>query len=454
MAFDRAIRTSGVLDRDPEPVNRAFDALTMLFFSFRLGEAKQKVDELTATWEKAADADRASLAWLRSLQPTLSPKVMDPEFRGELDLTLQSIYERAVPPPGGDDWRVELRGPDGVSIGAFPLEAAPGSTRVRFARKIPLKPEWLAKRGVWTLTVALPSGGRFEVTRFSVLDQPVTAVRTRLLDRAAKLEGKASGPLGQALAAAKARAELIVEQPSTWISSQFLHDAATMEDAVNAELTALEAGKDPYRDRVGDLWRSFALGSSRITARVRVPSAKAPSEGRPVLIALHGAGGDENMFLDAYGAGLVGDLGEKRNVLVVSPPTGAVGPGNLARFLAALGEAYAIDRNRVYVIGHSMGAGATGSLARGAAKQLAAVCCLAGGGVNYRGIDRPPPALIWAGELDPMFSLKRLESAATAARGTGWPVEFRTAKGHGHTLMVTTVLPEAVDWLLQHRLPR
>lgn len=40
---------------------------------------------------------------------------------------------------------------------------------------------------------------------------------------------------------------------------------------------------------------------------------------RPLLVVLHGAGGDENMFPEAYGAGIIKRIAEKHGLLVASP---------------------------------------------------------------------------------------------------------------------------------------
>ena len=84
------------------------------------------------------------------------------------------------------------------------------------------------------------------------------------------------------------------------------------------------------------------------------------------------------------------------------------------------------------------------------ADRLAAVCALAGGG-RVRA-DRPmAPTLFIAGEIDPIIPASRVRATYDIAKAAGHPVEFRLAKGYGHTLLVGDHLSEAIDWLFTHR---
>jgi dienelactone hydrolase len=124
-------------------------------------------------------------------------------------------------------------------------------------------------------------------------------------------------------------------------------------------------------------------------------------------------------------------------------------------FDAALDSAAArhpIDRSRVYVLGHSLGAGAAWTTARLRGDKIAAIGCLAGGCGAPPATGpvpaRMPPTLLYAGELDPLAAPSRLETAAARGRDAGFAVEFRVAPAAGHTLMVGSVLDEVVEWLL------
>lgn len=169
----------------------------------------------------------------------------------------------------------------------------------------------------------------------------------------------------------------------------------------------------------------------------------------PLVIALHGAGGDERMFMAGYGAGRIVRLAQEQGFAVVSPLTAGVAgrPERLDELVRAVEERVAVDRRRIYLVGHSMGAGAAWQLARTRPDLVAAVACIAGVcGAGAGG----PPLLLVAAEVDPLAAPARLEAAAAAAREAGQRLEYRLADGWGHTLVVGEVLPEVIAWLLRH----
>jgi poly(3-hydroxybutyrate) depolymerase len=172
----------------------------------------------------------------------------------------------------------------------------------------------------------------------------------------------------------------------------------------------------------------------------------------PLVIALHGAGADERMFLAGYGAGRIARLAQEQGFAMVSPlTTGVAGrPERLEELVRAVEERVAVDRQRIYLVGHSMGAGAAWQLARARPELIAAVACIAGVcGAGAEG----PPLLVVAAEVDPLAAPARLEATVTAAREAGQRVEYRLAAGWGHTLVVGDVLPEVIAWLLRHPVP-
>ena len=152
-----------------------------------------------------------------------------------------------------------------------------------------------------------------------------SAARDAFLARLAKVDS--TGPLMQALVSARARAALLVDVPSVDRSAEFLVDPARLAADVEREVRALEKGKNPYARYAGDLWRSFrGANASVIPYRLVASSAVATSRKPvPLMIVLHGAGGDENMFIDAYGAGITPTMAKTSGVLVVSPATTAFG---------------------------------------------------------------------------------------------------------------------------------
>lgn len=181
-----------------------------------------------------------------------------------------------------------------------------------------------------------------------------------------------------------------------------------------------------------------------------------PSRPLPVIVALHGAGGNEHMFLEAYGAGRLREMAEEQGFVVISPATAALArtPQALDALLDAAAKEYPLDRRRVGVVGHSMGASAAWQLVQTWPGELVGVVCIAGAcpgrGGPGEGATREawPSFLVVAGETDPLAPPARLEGAVAQGRGRGLVVDYRVIAGLGHTLVVGAVLEDAVSWLL------
>lgn len=278
--------------------------------------------------------------------------------------------------------------------------------------------------------------------------QPARSVREALQARLARLDS--AGPLAQAIVSARSRAALLVDTVSAERSAEFLAEPAALARAVDAEVAALEKGRNPYARAVGDRWRAYR-GATGGLVPMRVIAPKAAAS-RPVglLIALHGAGGDENMFAMAYGQGIAARLARENDLLFVSPATTPfmTGAAQFDSLMAVLGREYRIDASRVYVMGHSMGAGAAARLAQERPQALTAVVCLAGGSaVTVAGA---PPVLFLGAQLDPVIPAARVKAAA-AATPTG---TYEERANEGHTLMVRGGVLRGLPWLLQQTRPR
>ena len=149
-----------------------------------------------------------------------------------------------------------------------------------------------------------------------------------------------------------------------------------------------------------DVWLTLANERKRVPVRVRMPDSHA--EKMPVLFLMHGAGGSENMFFETYGAGGAVTSGLKRGWLVVAPRQSLGGLRlDCSEMLDSLESIFPIDRSRVLLLGHSMGAG---QVIRQAVLHPELPCGVAaiGGGGAIKDAARIAdiPWFIAAGELD------------------------------------------------------
>lgn len=224
--------------------------------------------------------------------------------------------------------------------------------------------------------------------------------------------------------------------------------ATVLEPSVAARATALAEAAARLESLPAERLLLPVEGGDPVPYHLVLPNRTGPV---PLIVALHGAGGDERMFMAGYGAGVIARLAMDQGFAVVSPLTTAIAgrPERLDALVREVGDRVMVDPARIYIVGHSMGAGAAWQLARQRPELLAAVACIAGPcGAGAGG----PPLLVVAAEVDPLGTPARLEATAVAAREAGQRIEYQLAEGWGHTLVVGEVLPAVMFWLLRHRL--
>ena len=207
-------------------------------------------------------------------------------------------------------------------------------------------------------------------------------------------------------------------------------------------LAAAAAARRPYHPQrtalEGDTHRATGHGRP-YRLYVPVPGSKKPST-PPLIVALHGAGGNEDMYFEAYGGGEAVRQAEQRGWILASPESAK----DAVEVVEDLQTLLAIDMRRVYLTGHSMGAGAAWSAAVARPDLWTALAPVAGGWMatsapSWAGLTKMP-VLAVTGEKD--FSRAMAERTAAQAKAAGVPVEQRTVPGLDHLLVVGETLPE------------
>ena len=223
----------------------------------------------------------------------------------------------------------------------------------------------------------------------------------------------------------------------------------------------LLSGRDPLRERKGDMrlaYRSPADGEL-VPFRVFVPSAYDPDETWPLAIGLHGAGGDENSFMDRY-QGLFKSNAEKRGYIVASangrgPYGGYRGNSgqDVTDVLDILQEIYPVDITRTYLTGHSMGGGGTVSIGFAHPERFAALAPIAGFGSPQqlqKAVDMP--LFIGQGDQDALVPVESARALYQAAKDLDMPhVKYVERAGVEHLTIVDHVMDEVFDWFDAHR---
>ena len=424
-------------------LNRRFDSLTLLFFQNRLAEAVDALDALTLDVMGVQDADeRADL--LRAMQVRVAPA------RSALRTDEASMAVTVERSRSGEAATITLR-----AGGGEPLEITPPATVTLTmsedvgARTIDVRvskdpaSDWLRLRAV-PVTDASPDELRHKAER--AIDLAAAAGRASATD----------------LDEARARAALLTNDPSPRRTIQLVMDQAQVWSMVHEDLDRLERGEPLFVGRRGDQWRRIDVGGVRLPCRVFVPDSVRAGSKPPLVIALHGAGGDECMFFSAYGQGEIVRQAERLGCVVVAPNTTvfATSPLLFDGLVERLANEWGIDRARVAVVGHSMGAAATGSIVRARPAAIARASLLAGwggfGGVPGTGsgamddaaIKGLPPIRVELGALDPLMEAARISASAQSLRERGARIECTVHGDEGHTMIVPTLLPAVMEWLV------
>lgn len=448
-------------------INTACDRAAMSFFSGDIADVTEKMNALLVERPGSErDADFAAMA--RSLHLDISPPrptVEELTQDGHCTFRVSSMY----PLPEGAGLPTELAlmvtfnepKSSHASINQIMLRMdesrrLTGAVRVHLAGPIEAGVREISLRsgGMGFDTIGAPQRTIEPIGRWTVLPESIAEARTRLGKRLDLVEPQEASD-SQRLAGDLFRTRLgLLDLADSAIDSiALLTDYAQLIADLNEECAAIEAGRNPYAGRGGDLWTGVPLIEDvHFPARIYMPESALKKNAIPLVIALHGAGGDENLFMDAYGAGIIKRLADEHGFAVVSPrasPMMDLGMAfdSIVKLMRAL---YPIDENRIYVLGHSMGGMMTGGMSAARHDRIAAACWLAGGSFA-RGATIPPTLAI-CGQLDLIVPADRVKAVVDVAQRAGMEIEYREVPNLGHVLVVGVVLSDAMDWLLTHAL--
>ena len=256
-----------------------------------------------------------------------------------------------------------------------------------------------------------------------------------------------------------------------------LADFNVADEIAKAEtiLAGATGGKDPFKSRTGDFERHYLLnGANEIMPyRVYVPKNYSASKAMPLVIALHGLGGNEDGFFDNYQQ-LPPKLSEQHGFLLAAPlgfrrdgfyGSGVAGSGDVSErrkrdysekdvleVLRLMKAAYNVDDSRIYLIGHSMGAIGTWALAAKYPQTWAALVTFAGTGSpsladSMKGI----PQFVVHGDADNTVNVSGSRNMVAALNKLKADVTYLEVAGGSHTDVVVPNLPLAFEFMASHR---
>jgi len=182
----------------------------------------------------------------------------------------------------------------------------------------------------------------------------------------------------------------------------------------------------------------FGSGGRVRTYYLFVPdSAK---ESPPLLVLLHGSGRNGKSLIDPWRP-----FAKKEGIILAAPdattPEGWRIPEDGPDFLHDLVELLAyqknIDRRRVYLFGHSAGAGHALAMAVLESQYFAAVSAHAGTldrslYANMESAARKTPIAIWVGTDDALFPLPAVRATRDALKARGFDARLTELAAHTH----------------------
>ena len=241
----------------------------------------------------------------------------------------------------------------------------------------------------------------------------------------------------------------------------------------DAELTrstklanTLKENRDALETLRGDnrlAYRS-SFDGQLVPYRIYVPSNYDKSKKYPLIMLLHGAGGDENNFLDRY-EGMWPKLAEERGYVIVA----ANGRGPLGGYLkengseadvmdviALVEKNYNIDSAREYLAGHSMGGGGTWRLGLLYRNRFAALAPIAGTRPSPA-IDaalssgRKVPMIVVCGAKDALVPVAGCRQVAEKLKSSGYDSKYLEYPEGDHLSVALTSIKDIFDWFDGHR---
>jgi pimeloyl-ACP methyl ester carboxylesterase len=231
-------------------------------------------------------------------------------------------------------------------------------------------------------------------------------------------------------------------------------DGMVSPEAYAAELAgAMEQGRNYFAENPSALFplvfHKKLPGGKEVAANywLSLP-AGFPQEGRtfPLIVGLHGSGWLGHKISYKRGNGPAG-----RTFGVT--PINMGGPWQIDFLNAYLDELLAIlpvDRDRVYVEGHSLGAMATWEWAIDNPERFAAISPRAGVGEPYRASRlKYIPAWVIHGENDDVIPTGFAEQMVTALQAQGAGVRYSIIPGGPHNMPADLDESQVVDWYLK-----
>jgi predicted esterase len=421
MAWDAQANDAETKKRVAPVVNQAVQN----YFRFNFPAVAKTIDQARHLLH-SSDEVPGAVRWAEALSVVAESHLLDTSTT-ELAVTIKPFYKTDVDAPAkpvvrfklGDGKTSEFALSDFPRTIKVPLPVSKGSADTILNAEIASDEKTLATKA-------------FGVSRIEKLDERLNVLKAVVEKLPTPRTTIEQATLAQHVKLLDGLARKI-PQETDYPAARLFIEAEELAKAADAVFT----GK-----RSGEYWLSIPTGKTLSAVRIQIPE-KLTDKPVPVVVALHGMGGSENMFFDAYGNGIVPKLAKERGWIVVATRVeGLLGAGPAPAVPAILDELqkrYPIDAKRVFLIGHSMGAGHVLQLTQQAPERYAAAAALGGGGrVAKAEAVKNIPFFVGCGKLD--FALSGAKALAKSLDAGS--VTFKEYDDIEHLVIVRAAAPE------------
>ncbi|MDW8106800.1 MAG: alpha/beta fold hydrolase [Armatimonadota bacterium] len=207
-----------------------------------------------------------------------------------------------------------------------------------------------------------------------------------------------------------------------------------------------EEARPAWKPAPGDYWMATLYRERKVVFRLFIPPQFQPDRPVPVVLALHGAGGNEHLFFEGYGLGIVLKEAARRGWAVIAPRADA-SLAHIGGALEAAQKLLPVDPKRIYLMGHSMGgAHSFAAIAQFPDKFRAAVIFAGAGQPNQVPTDLP--ILMTVGEQELPMLKTNIENAHRRLQGLNLKtLEFKRYDACDHIMIVREAMLDAFEFL-------
>jgi predicted esterase len=416
--------------------------VTQQFFSFQFGNAGKTLDD--ARFALLSDKPQSdAVLWATSLYPEVKLRLTSEK---EVPVTVKQFYSVKAERPKGVSIRA---GFDGKTWTTAEIDKLPVKLSVPVPKsKQPVQIEDLV------LTVEVVVEGKPLASRsvgVSAIDGLMLADLPNVKGLVPDL-GKPENLAPLESATFNDHIALLKDLAGGTIPESDIQAAKLWASAIEMVLMK-NKGKDHFiSDYAGDHRISIPTdekGKTVTPCRLFVPEKLDAKKPVPLVVAMHGAGGSENMFFETYGAGRIGKLCKERGWLLMSPRAGfgfGLSPGPpVGEIIDELANRYPIDAKRVFIVGHSMGSGMAFEAVQKYPGKFAAVAGLGGGGkVRDEKVFAELPVFLGVGDKDfAVRTAKGLQAALEKAKAA--KVTFKEYPDVEHLVIVREAVGDVFD---------